>query len=370
MTRKFPSTLIVTPTLRGGGAERCLVVISEALLRQGTDLELLCLSSDRDYELSSALARRTTHLVDRSLNRLDNIRSLRRIGWAQTLEQLLENKAHVISNQWIADILVGQTLPSTMRPHREAPTWTVGVQTDVMHDIGNGLRGGIRLRALKRYSDFITKVVACSPGMVGQARRYVGVDRTLIHVAPNPVDCGSVPVPDSSTASEGPLRILSAGRFVDQKGLEMVVATARVLSQGATRFTWDIMGGGPDEQRLLNLIHQSGMSEHIALRDFTPDLPAAMQSYDVFVSTSKWEPFGNVMAEALVAGLPVIATSTDGSRFLGDLLPVCVTLVERSPSQMANALRASDSFPDRRSISLDAREVLCADAVSARWFST
>jgi glycosyltransferase involved in cell wall biosynthesis len=51
------------------------------------------------------------------------------------------------------------------------------------------------------------------------------------------------------------------------------------------------------------------------------------QAFDLFVSPSRREPLGRVVLEALDAGVPVLATATDGpsellARYGGDLVPV------------------------------------------------
>lgn len=65
-----------------------------------------------------------------------------------------------------------------------------------------------------------------------------------------------------------------------------------------------------DELRAL--IAEHNIADSVFILDFTPHVDKLMNAFDVFVMSSQSETFGLVNAEAIAAGLPVIATDSGG----------------------------------------------------------
>ena len=59
---------------------------------------------------------------------------------------------------------------------------------------------------------------------------------------------------------------------------------------------------------MLTLARQLGVTDDIALPGFVENPFAYMARASVFVLSSAWEGFGNVIAEALACGCPVVST--------------------------------------------------------------
>jgi glycosyltransferase involved in cell wall biosynthesis len=123
----------------------------------------------------------------------------------------------------------------------------------------------------------------------------------------------SVPdVPSELTPAEAgipddaPL-LLAVGRLIEQKDhATLLDAFARVAAaRPGTRLA--ILGWGRLEDETRARIRRLGLDESVVLpgrvepRDW-------LQRADVFVHTSRWEGFGIVLLEAMLAGLPVVAT--------------------------------------------------------------
>ena len=102
-------------------------------------------------------------------------------------------------------------------------------------------------------------------------------------------------------------RIISVGSFKPQKDHTTLIRSFSLLitHQSATLV---ILGEGklrPDMERLIN---ELDLSDHVVLPGFMNDPYPWYLGADLFVLSSRWEGFGNVLVEALQCGIPVVST--------------------------------------------------------------
>ncbi len=135
------------------------------------------------------------------------------------------------------------------------------------------------------------------------------------HVVHCPVELHvpDVPAPWPPDADGGPPRpvIGFVGRIEPRKGpLDLVRAAPRIRA-GAPRARIVLVGDDPYDSApgYARSVRESSEVEHIA---WVPDGAAVMRHLDVLVAPSRQEPFGTVLAEAMAAGTPVVATRVGG----------------------------------------------------------
>ena len=73
-----------------------------------------------------------------------------------------------------------------------------------------------------------------------------------------------------------------------------------------------IAGDGPLRDPLEKQAHDLGVADRVRFLGWCDDIPALLAGADFLVCPSLHEPLGNVVIEAWSAGLPVIATASDG----------------------------------------------------------
>jgi len=113
--------------------------------------------------------------------------------------------------------------------------------------------------------------------------------------------------PDQAGVPEGVPLVLAIGRLIEQKDHETLL---RAFAQVQTRIPdarLAILGDGP------LLAHTRALADDLGLADVVV-LPGRLETRDwleradVFTHSSRWEGFGIVLLEAMLAGLPVAAT--------------------------------------------------------------
>jgi glycosyltransferase involved in cell wall biosynthesis len=151
-----------------------------------------------------------------------------------------------------------------------------------------------------------------------------GADPARIRVVAPGVDLERFGAP----AAEPPRRhvVLSTGRLVWEKGHQDVLRALAALRRGIVPMPSDagaptvvIVGAGDEAERLRRYARELGLADQVEFRSFLPydDMPRVMAEASCMVlaslPTPHWEEqFGMVLAEAMAARLPIVA-STSGA---------------------------------------------------------
>jgi glycosyltransferase involved in cell wall biosynthesis len=102
----------------------------------------------------------------------------------------------------------------------------------------------------------------------------------------------------------------SVGRLVPEKGMDVLVrAFRRAFARGDEPVRLVIVGQGPMQDEMQGLIAGDA---RIILAGAQSGIATFYGAFDVFVSASRFEPFGIAIMEAMAARLPLVLTRTDG----------------------------------------------------------
>lgn len=102
--------------------------------------------------------------------------------------------------------------------------------------------------------------------------------------------------------------IVTVGRLEEQKNQKSLIKSfGEVLKIYPNVKLW-ILGRGSEEEKLKVLIKKLNLENNIFLLGFKRNIYKYLKQADIFVLTSKYEGFGNVLIEAMACGIPVIST--------------------------------------------------------------
>ncbi|HEX5496165.1 MAG TPA: glycosyltransferase [Mycobacteriales bacterium] len=205
-------------------------------------------------------------------------------------------------------------------------------------------------RRLARDSDAI--IATCSDEV--RELLALGAPPERLHIAPCGVDFDAFRPDGPAAPRTGVPRIVSVGRLVERKGIDVLLAALARLP-GAEL----VVAGGPDgarpdtdpEVRRLRAVSAAlGVANRVRLigRVARPDVPALLRSADVVACTPWYEPFGIVPLEAMACGVPVVVTAVGG--MLDTVLDgqTGLHVPANDPGRLATALSGLFADPDRR----------------------
>lgn len=115
-------------------------------------------------------------------------------------------------------------------------------------------------------------------------------------------DSAPVDVPEDAPV------LLGVGRLVPQKGYDTAVRAFADIHARRPEAVLVILGEGPERESLERLSRDLGLGESLRLPGRAGDVAAWLERADLFLHPARWEGFGLVLLEAMLASLPVVAT--------------------------------------------------------------
>lgn len=290
---------IFLPDLRGGGAERLHVILAEEFLRRGYRVDFVLLRSEGELlEIAPAGAR----IVGLGARRI-------REGFVPLVRYLRSETPDVLlAAMWPLTAMA----PIAARLSGAKPRLVVSEHSNLTQSAAVRGPSDIANRRLGRWLyGAADAVVAVSQGVKDDLVARTGVRPARVRVIHNPA---RKPDPAAEGDREllswwkaGESAIIGVGALKPAKDYPTLIrAFVRVAERRDARLL--ILGEGQLRPDLEQLAADLGVSDRVRLPGAVLDPYPYMREADLFVLSSAWEGFGNVVVEALAVGTPVVST--------------------------------------------------------------
>lgn len=103
------------------------------------------------------------------------------------------------------------------------------------------------------------------------------------------------------------LILIGVGRLCPQKGFDLLIPAFAACAAARPQWHLLIMGEGRERDRLLGLARHRGIAERVHLIGESVAPRTVMESVHLFVLSSRYEGFPNVLLEAMSCGLSVVS---------------------------------------------------------------
>ncbi|MFH1679850.1 MAG: glycosyltransferase [Candidatus Eisenbacteria bacterium] len=178
-----------------------------------------------------------------------------------------------------------------------------------------GLRDRTAKRILARFDD---RIVAVSGAVRESLLRYWKIDPGRVVVIRNGIRADAFR-PGGAKDGEDPfprwarLRIGTVGRLEKQKGIDVLLEAFARLRKERPEAALVVVGDGSLRGELEERARLLGLGDAVRFAGSVPDAGVVLSRLDLFVLASRWEGLPLTLLEAMAAGVPVVATSVDGT---------------------------------------------------------
>ena len=322
-TANDASIAIYLPGLRTGGAEISMINLAKGFATNGAHVTIVV------HQLDDSLRDRTADMEIVSLDVKSSITALPRlVRFLRTRKPDILMAAFPHNNivAVAARLLAGQKTRVVLTEH--AP-----LSVQIRH------AKTLRYKVLPLIVPFAypcaDAIVAVSRGVQDDLRRMLPIGGGKVQVIYNPVlpanwnDMANEDIDDDWFGRDDLRIVISAGRLSAEKDFPSLIRAFSHLTEAHPSLRLVILGDGPERPALEQLIAQYGLQDRVRLAGFVQNPYPYLRRSSIFVLSSTFEGFGNVIVEAMACGLKIVSTDCPvgpkeilGDGEYGTLVPV------------------------------------------------
>jgi glycosyltransferase involved in cell wall biosynthesis len=299
--------MIVIHSLRGGGSERVLINLLKGLHRSEFSITLVLYEGVFDYPVPGDVKLRILNIATgRNIFKLTASFFLKILRLAGLMRKENPDVIFSLISSTNATVTIARLLSGIKC------RLIVSEHTHPSVNLGNELYGNVTKRFIKRCYPRTDRIVAVSEGIKQDLIYNFGIREAKIDVIYNPINIKEIEMLSTADVEhpwfhEGIPIIISVGRLTKQKGYPYLLKAFSVVRK-SLECRLVILGEGEDREKLVKTSIELGLKNDVEFMGFQQNPFKYMARSSVFVLSSLYEGFGNVIVEAMALGLPVIST--------------------------------------------------------------
>lgn len=223
------------------------------------------------------------------------------------LRRLIVLKNFVNNNKFDTVVSFGESanLLNLLSNHNSRKILSVRVSID--EGLGGGLYATISKLLIKFFYKKADLIVAVSKKLQQDCLKIVGDKIPVIHI-PNmyPIDeikrKAQEPLPKEFQYLENEKYIINVGSYCYQKGQDLLIKAYANNFKLNSEYKLVLLGRGPDKEKLLKLTEELNLIGKVIFIDFQSNPYNFIKKSTLFVLSSRYEGFPNVLMEAMICG--------------------------------------------------------------------
>lgn len=139
-----------------------------------------------------------------------------------------------------------------------------------------------------------------------------GIEPHAISVVPNAIDATKLTAPEPNRSTDGPVKLIGAGRFSFEKGFDILIEAIAEIKDSVPPFVLYLYGRGPEEERLRQMVTRYNLGSVVQFMGFIDDIKPIFRTMDALVISSRSEGMPLIILEAWSEYLGIVATQVGG----------------------------------------------------------
>jgi len=297
-------------SLKGGGAERVLQILSAYLAKGGYDIHIILLEKEKlAYDIderiniitlkTSILAKGNGKIIFIPFQSFELYKTLKELQIDYAISFLV--RANLVFS--FTKIFSNRRVVISQRNYTEREYGGKSFKNRIMNFL------------IKKFYKKADSIVVISEGIKESLVRYYQLPEEKIVKIYNPIDLNKAVT--INTHKEEKLKInfsedlfyfITIGRLIPQKDHQTLLYAFGKIHSEYPKSKLLILGEGAGRKNLESIIAKLHLEDSVSLVGFVKNPFDYLQRSDIFVLSSQYEGFGNVLVEAMALGLPVLST--------------------------------------------------------------
>lgn len=168
---------------------------------------------------------------------------------------------------------------------------------------------------LQKILNYSSKIIVPTKDYIDLVSKKYSISKNKIYIVPYGIDLKKFK--SLSGKSHDPIRLLFVGRLEIQKNVPLLIRSFKKITEKNVRnIELHIVGDGEEKSKIINLIKEEKLEKKVILHGALRGkrLYKIFSNSDIFILTSRYESFGIVLIEAMVSGLPIVASNIPAVR--------------------------------------------------------
>jgi len=295
--------LFLIPNLSGGGAER---VMSNLLNYFSSEFKVITVffNNNHVYPLPNDCK---DYYLDNDLPRIGFVKKLMRIIY---LRNVIKKEKPDVALSFLTNLYL---ITSAIFPRRLNVKLIISERNTISYILKYSKNKMIKKIILKILYKKVDNIIAVSKGVKEDLMKTFNLPPKKIKVIYNPHDIDKLQELSREQIDHPWLVdkkypvIINVGSLTYKKGQDILLKAFKIVSE-KIESRLIILGDGPLLKQLKDLAKELGIENKVDFAGFQKNPFAFIARSDVFVLSSRWEGFPNVLIEAMACGVPVIST--------------------------------------------------------------
>lgn len=312
--------LFIIGSLGGGGAEKVLYDILNNISYEKYEIELFLLENSGIYlkklQEKENLKVKIEFLFSERKDRFNNI-LYRKIKTFLILVKLyfycrypllikkLRNKNYDIEVAFL------EGYPTMLLANRKSTAKKINwIHIDLKKHRIIGISRGLERKNLKE----IEEIICVSEDSKKSILSLYPENKNKVKVIYNPIDKNNIleKSKEKIELKKDKLNIITIGRLSKQKGYDILLKSHNKLLKEGLDYNLIILGEGSERKNLEKYIKEKKIENNTQLLGFKENPYPYLKAADIFVSSSRYEGFSLVVAEAICLEKPIVSTRCTG----------------------------------------------------------